>query len=747
MKFGKIIFLMFILVISMSFVNAADNMTSQALPENNQQTDDVEIADEINITFEEKVYRENLSNIAVDLPENVSGNLEVKINDYTLYNGTVNTTKISIPIELPPQKFPAIVPNVWPPFDSTTYNITAFYNDIELNVTHDLKVMLYPRNHTPRFLVPEEVLQFGKFREFMPAILFPRSARGCVEIYLDGKIINRTDVDGPFVFFNQSLISSLSLGNHEIMMNYSGDDYFISHLKILTFTVTNAVINIPKTIYLDHDDCISVETASSGYVSLYIDSKLITKKALDKSGELLYSLFNDITCGNHEIKVVVDAKNFTRTKIINANTTYSIEFYPNYIYRYGEENYISVYIPEDLEERLFRVMIDGQPIHTKKSGQDLLIDISKLGAGNYTINVSYLGDDKYFPISICDNFTIGYVIRVPDTVYFGDSYSADIILPANAKGSLEVYLDDKLYNSAKLVNGKALIKLNNLNPREYHIKVRYTGIDYSVDEVNGSLTVCPTINYESSVHVGDKNLLYFKVPKNCRGKISAKIGSKTYAANIKNGVAMLDLSGLQVGDWDFYLKYAGEDGYEESYFVGVCVDYAPIKIRALKSKVIYGIDYYGVKVIGRDGKVIKNAFVTFKVNSKTIKNVKTNSLGIAKVRMPVKYAPKKYTVTAIYKSVKLSKKVIITHLIALKTFKIKKSSDLVLKASLKKAIKGKTVVFKFKGKKYIAKTNKKGIAVVIIKKSALKNLRVGSKVVIGAAYLKDALVKTAKVIK
>ena len=57
MKFGKIIFLMFILVISMSFVNAADNMTSQALPENNQQTDDVEIADEINITFEEKVYR------------------------------------------------------------------------------------------------------------------------------------------------------------------------------------------------------------------------------------------------------------------------------------------------------------------------------------------------------------------------------------------------------------------------------------------------------------------------------------------------------------------------------------------------------------------------------------------------------------------------------------------------------------------------------------------------------------------
>lgn len=76
--------------------------------------------------------------------------------------------------------------------------------------------------------------------------------------------------------------------------------------------------------------------------------------------------------------------------------------------------------------------------------------------------------------------------------------------------------------------------------------------------------------------------------------------------------------------------------------------------------------------------------------------------------------------------------------LALKKSAVKKSAKkLVLKAKLKKGTKvakGKTVVFKFKGKKYKAKTNKKGVAKVIIKKSVLKKLKVGKKITYKAAY-------------
>ena len=58
-----------------------------------------------------------------------------------------------------------------------------------------------------------------------------------------------------------------------------------------------------------------------------------------------------------------------------------------------------------------------------------------------------------------------------------------------------------------------------------------------------------------------------------------------------------------------------------------------------------------------------------------------------------------------------------------------------LKWSSGKAIKGKKIVFKFKGKKYSAKTNKKGIAKVTIKKkSVLKKLKKGKKYKFTAAY-------------
>ena len=75
------------------------------------------------------------------------------------------------------------------------------------------------------------------------------------------------------------------------------------------------------------------------------------------------------------------------------------------------------------------------------------------------------------------------------------------------------------------------------------------------------------------------------------------------------------------------------------------------------------------------------------------------------------YLPKTYTVTAEYKGVKVSNKVKVKNVLALKKVNVKRSAKkLVLKATLKegkKALKGKKVVFKFKGKKIHCKNQQK----------------------------------------
>ena len=89
--------------------------------------------------------------------------------------------------------------------------------------------------------------------------------------------------------------------------------------------------------------------------------------------------------------------------------------------------------------------------------------------------------------------------------------------------------------------------------------------------------------------------------------------------------------------------------------------------------------------------------------------------------------------------------------LTLKKVTVKKSAKkLVLTAKLTKGktlIKGKKITFKFKGKTYKAKTNKKGIAKVTIKKKVLKKLKVGKKVTYTATYGKITKKVTVKVKK
>ena len=121
--------------------------------------------------------------------------------------------------------------------------------------------------------------------------------------------------------------------------------------------------------------------------------------------------------------------------------------------------------------------------------------------------------------------------------------------------------------------------------------------------------------------------------------------------------------------------------------------------------------------------------ITYSGNSKYSPFTKTGSVTIKKQTTPSKSVAKT-TLT-------------------LKKVTVKRSAKkLVIRATLKvnsKAVKGKTIKFKFNKKTYNAKTNAKGIAKVTIKKSVLKKLKKGKKVTYTATYGKITKKITVKV--
>jgi hypothetical protein len=87
--------------------------------------------------------------------------------------------------------------------------------------------------------------------------------------------------------------------------------------------------------------------------------------------------------------------------------------------------------------------------------------------------------------------------------------------------------------------------------------------------------------------------------------------------------------------------------------------------------------------------------------------------------------PKTYIITAEYKGVKLSNKVVVKQILKAKNAKFKKSKkvkkyQVTLKTSSGKAIKGKKITLKVNGKTYTAKTNSKGQAIFKITKLTKK---------------------------
>ena len=161
-----------------------------------------------------------------------------------------------------------------------------------------------------------------------------------------------------------------------------------------------------------------------------------------------------------------------------------------------------------------------------------------------------------------------------------------------------------------------------------------------------------------------------------------------------------------------------------------------------------GGSYFSVKVVTADGRAVgAGAVVKFTINGKTY-SVATDNDGVARIK--ISELPKKYTITTTYNGASLKNTVTVKQVLTASKVTIKKKTakKLVLKVKLKingKLIKGKKITFKFKGKIYKVKTNKKGIAQKTLKKNIIKKLKKGKKYTVKVTYLKDTIKTTVKV--
>ena len=195
-------------------------------------------------------------------------------------------------------------------------------------------------------------------------------------------------------------------------------------------------------------------------------------------------------------------------------------------------------------------------------------------------------------------------------------------------------------------------------------------------------------------------------------KVTFKIGTKTFTTKtLPNGISRLNIN-FAPGSYIISTvnPVTGEKVTNKIFIYNYLVENKDI-IQYWGAKKVYKVRAYG-----HDGKHVgAGVCVKIKVGGKTY-NVKTDKKGYASLVINLKVGL--HTIKSTYNKYSVSNKIMVKSIIITDNFKVKKGKKIKYAVKLVnkkgKILKGKKITFKFKGKKYTSKTNKKGNAIIVL---------------------------------
>lgn len=313
----------------------------------------------------------------------------------------------------------------------------------------------------------------------------------------------------------------------------------------------------------------------------------------------------------------------------------------------------------------------------------------------------------------------------------------------------------ELYSTNNIASGSGEVILNNVES-DTPASLRLAEVEF-VGVANNTYGNNVLIMFEVKI---DGNLF-----GNPEGIVLLTINGHNYTANASNGTVVFTVPNLNGGVQHYSVMYVspGFAAYETNGNFTV----NPLKATLTAKTSSFVINYakkYSVTLKDENGKPVSGEKVTFVLNGKTIGSAKTNSNGIATIKIPAKALKtakagnKKLVISVISSNVNVAKKTVIvkinkekTKIVAKKkTFKRTKKVKIYkikLKNSKGKPVKKAKLTLKIKGKKFKAKTNAKGIAVFKIKKLTKKGNFKAKIIFLGNAYYKKVSKKVKIKIK
>ena len=607
--------------------------------------------------------------------------------------------------------------------ENATALISYLGDDKYNNFTESVDIVVNPKEKENATIVIDAPSEATEGDNVTVTVTLPEDATGSVSIG-NGVIPVQNGTAS-------AVLTNIPAGNTTVPITYSGDDKYNPIETEVTINVDeksvppkedlNASVNV-DSITVGEDAVIVVSDLkdATGNVTAVVNGKTyaapindgkatITVSGLTENATALISYHGDDKYNNftESVDITVNPK---ENATMNINVPSVTE---------GQNTTVNVELPKDATGNVTAV-VDGKTDAALVKDGKATITIPDLAAGNYTVPVTYSGDNKYNPLREEVKITVDEdksdIIEAPDVIkYFSGSERfvvtvTDYLGKPLANKSVNIGINGRSYDRTTDANGTASIALG-LNSGVYNATV-------TVDNktINSVVTILSTVNGTDIIKVFRNATQYYATFRDGEGNylkdgetVIFNIHGVMYERKVSGdkGLARLNIN-LEAGEYVITAmnQVTGDKTANNITVLSRIIENADLV------KYYRNASQYSVKIIGDDGKAVgAGESVTFNING-VLYTRQTDANGTAKLNINLQ--PGDYVITAEYKGCLASNNIKVLPILTASDISMKYRDGTQFKATLVdgqgKPYVGQSVQFNVNGVLYNRIVGSDGIA-------------------------------------
>ena len=370
----------------------------------------------------------------------------------------------------------------------------------------------------------------------------------------------------------------LAAGTYDFTAAWAGNDNYNAVGDSGKFSVAkvDSIIDVAVSdIKVGEDAVISVKLLSdaTGSVTVTVNGKDYIETVVNGVANVKVT---DLKAGTYDVAVKYSGDNNYNAAVATSSFTVSkvdstMDVTVNDIV-FGGDLIVDAVLPDDATGEVV-ITVNGVDYHVSIENGKATGTISGLAAGDYTVTVKYVGDDKYTGVEVAENVNVAKAQPVLGVVIADVDYGNGFVIEAtltgvnNAplSGNVIVTVAGKEY-IVEVTDGKGIFTGDKLAAGTYGFAAAWAGNDnYNAVVENGDFKVnkidsTVAVNADD-IKVGENVTVTVNVPTDATGDVIIIVDGVDYTVAIENGKAVKTISGLKADDYTVTVKYAGDNNY------------------------------------------------------------------------------------------------------------------------------------------------------------------------------------------